>query len=184
MASDCRYGASEESRVRGTWSRKENAARTAPRYLCVAHSWKVFSGMLQKMPRSGVAASAATWHILLRAGVSSVHTWRTSAPRLVSSVLSTPLWAIRSDASIPFSEGQGRGYDRSGTGSPHLSLAKTPRRLDVIHVTCDSLRMLLIQNALLILTRDTTSAYPGVSAKPDILGVVEPNGWWRPENTG
>ena len=54
------YGASEESRVRGTWSRKENAARTAPRYLCVAHSWKVFSGMLLRMPRSGVAASAAT----------------------------------------------------------------------------------------------------------------------------
>jgi hypothetical protein len=32
MASDC-YGASEESRVRGTWSRKENTAPTAPRYL-------------------------------------------------------------------------------------------------------------------------------------------------------
>jgi hypothetical protein len=60
-------------------------------------------------------------HILLRAGVSSVHTWRTSAPRLVSSVLSTPLCAIRSDASIPPSEGQGRGFDPSGTGSPHHS---------------------------------------------------------------
>ena len=60
MASDCRYGASEESCVRGTWSRKENADRTAPRYLRVAHSWKVFSRVLQKMPRSGVAASAVT----------------------------------------------------------------------------------------------------------------------------
>jgi hypothetical protein len=58
------------------------------------------------------------WHILLRAVVSSVYTWRTSAPRLVSSVLSTPLWAIRSDASILSSEGQGRGIDGSGTGSP------------------------------------------------------------------
>ena len=58
------------------------------------------------------------WHILLRAGVSSVHTWRTSAPRLVSSVLHTPLWATRSDASVPSSEGLGRGFDGSGTGSP------------------------------------------------------------------
>jgi len=40
VASDCRFGASEESRVRETWSRKENAARTAPRYLCVAYSWE------------------------------------------------------------------------------------------------------------------------------------------------
>jgi hypothetical protein len=28
--------------------------------LCVAHSWKVFSGMLQKLPRSGITASAVT----------------------------------------------------------------------------------------------------------------------------
>ena len=118
MASDCRYGASEESRVRGTWSRRENAARTAPRYLCVAHSWKIFSGMLLRILGVGSLLLLRRWHILLRAGVSSVHTWRTSAPRLVSSVLHTPLWATRSDASVPSSEGLGRGFDGSGTGSP------------------------------------------------------------------
>jgi hypothetical protein len=43
-----------------TRAQKENATRAASRYLCVAHSWKVFSGMLLEMPRSGVAACAAT----------------------------------------------------------------------------------------------------------------------------
>ena len=42
----------------------------------------------------------------------------------------------------------------------HLSLAKTPRRLTVIHVTCDiTFRMSLILNALLILARGTTGRH-------------------------
>jgi hypothetical protein len=58
-----------------------------------------------------------------RARVSSVRRCRTSALRLVSSVLHTPLRATRSDASVPFSsEGLGRGFDGSGTGSPRTAL--------------------------------------------------------------
>jgi hypothetical protein len=47
-----------------------------------------------------------------------------------------------------------------------VSLAKTPRRLTVIHVTCDTtFRMSLILNALLILARDSEQACCDSSAE-------------------
>ena len=65
--------------------------------------------------RSALAGSAVWGAICSQhARVSSVRRCRTSAPRLVSSVLHTPSWATRSDASILSSEGQGRGFVGSG----------------------------------------------------------------------
>ena len=118
MASDCRYGASEESRVRGTWSRKENAARTA-RGTSVLHTLeKYFPECYTGFLGVGPLLQLWRWYVLSPARVSSVRRCRTSAFGLVLSVLHTPLWATRSDPSIPPSEGIGRGFDRSGTGSP------------------------------------------------------------------
>jgi hypothetical protein len=105
---------------RGAGSSRPFSDRPAGK-LCVAHSWKVFSGMLQKMPRSGSLLLLRRWHIFLRAGVRSVRRCRTSALRLVSSVPCSSLWATRSDASFPSSGGLGRGFDGLVPGSPHHS---------------------------------------------------------------
>jgi hypothetical protein len=105
----------------GRGPRKENTARTAPRYLCVAHSWKHFPESYKRCLGVGSLLLLRRWHILLRAVVKLRTYVANFSSRLVSSVLNTPLWVIRSDASIPSSEGQGRGFDASGTSSPHHS---------------------------------------------------------------
>jgi hypothetical protein len=119
MASDCRYGASEESRYERRGPRKENAARTAPRYLCVAHSWKVFSGMLHRIPRSGLATSIVTvaWPSTLELVPFIRGELQLPAWYQVRSTFPSGLFGRMLQSYPPRDEG--RGFDASGTGSPH-----------------------------------------------------------------
>jgi hypothetical protein len=112
-----------------------NCLQDVPKVLlCCALLRSIFRNTTQDSSERARCLSCDGGICSQRARVSSVRRCRTSALRLVSSVLHTPLWATRSDASILSSEGQGRGFVGSRPVAPTTLLIHHSRdgiRLDL-----------------------------------------------------
>jgi hypothetical protein len=102
---------------------RQDLSRIGPQGSSVLHTLgEYFPECYKRCLGVGSLLLLRRWHIFLRAGVSSVRRCRTSALRLVSSVLCSSLWATRSDASFPSSGGLGRGFDGLVPGSPSTAI--------------------------------------------------------------